>query len=301
MKKIICILLCIFLVGVTSSAKEAAEDDYVNIKNAVLNYVAAGEYQKAVECIDLYGYTVQENPHFYADLQNDRQAILYVIRQTQYIETKQMVLTLVSNKKYALCLTYLSEQIPLYADCPDYQKDLQQDVQAVSKVYYAAEGDGAIAYANALQQSGKWAELFAYLSEKIPFFDNTFGTEYKVKLTEIQKSAEQMLARAKFSGSFAGENISLTAQTDDTGAVITELKVIKNGIEITLADETGRGFIYTEPDAALRAAGAYFDSLQNSGYVFCYLDGGALKVEITADGYGGENAAGTYVLQRVEK
>ncbi len=301
MKKIICVLLCIFLVGVTSSAKEAAEDDYVNIKNAVLNYVAAGEYEKAVECIDLYGYTVQENAHFYADLQNDRQAILYVIRQTQYIETKQMVLTLVSNKKYALCLTYLSEQIPLYADCPDYQKDLQQDVRAVSGVYYAAEGDGAIAYANALQQGGKWAELSAYLGEKIPFFDNEFGADYKEKLAEMLQNAEQMLARAKFSGSFAGVNISLTAQTDDAGTIITGLKVTKNGIEITLADENSRGFIYTEPDAALRAAGAYFDSLQNSGYVFCYLDGGALKVEITSDGYGGENAAGTYVLQRVEK
>ena len=126
MKKLICVLVAVFAMSVTSSALEAVDNDYVNIKNAVLTYVASGEYQKAVECIDLYGYTVQENEGYYNDLQNDRVAISEVMYSSDFIETVSMLQTLSQLKRYELAMVYIGEQQQLFEGCPNFLKQLSE-------------------------------------------------------------------------------------------------------------------------------------------------------------------------------
>ena len=126
MKKIICVLLVIFMLSVTSSAQETVETDYVNIKQAVLQYVTAGEYQKAIDCIDLYSYTVQTNSWYYNDLQNDRVAIAEVMHVTAFRETLTMLQTLSCLQRYELGLVYISEQKAIYTDCPNFLNQLDE-------------------------------------------------------------------------------------------------------------------------------------------------------------------------------
>ena len=297
MKKLTCLLLCVFLIGITSSAQENVENDYVQIKNAVLECIAQKQYQQAVACIDAYAYTVQENQTFYADLMHDRQEILYIIREGSFVQTKQMVLTLVLNKRYELCLVYLQEQIPLYADCPRYVEDLNKDVQAVSEVFYSIEAQKILETAQQNAQQGKWAEQVAFLNQEMPTLDNPYGKAYLPALKNMLEKAEAMLARAKFEGEFEGDGVCLIAETDAVGTVIRHLVIKKDAAQIILADENTSA-IYTEPDSNLMACGAYLDGLKNSGYIFAYVENNILYLSVTADAYGGINVAGEYVLYR---
>ncbi|MBR3943431.1 MAG: hypothetical protein IKJ55_08740 [Clostridia bacterium] len=241
MKKLICVLAVILTMSVTSSAHEAVETDYVNIKNAVLMYVSTGEYQKAVECIDMYSYTVQSNDWYYSDLQNDRVAISEVMYSADFKETLTMLQTLSRLNRYELALVYIGEQRAEYPGCPNFQRQL-----------------------------GEWETYFN---------------------SQLQKS--------KISGAFTGDGVTLIASTDDVGTVIELLTVQKDGVTIILADAENRGYIYTERGSDVRAEGAYFDSLQNSGmvYVVCE-DDGTVSVEITSDGYHSIHGAGTYKLTK---
>ena len=148
MKKIICVLIIILAMGVTSSAQEAVENDYVNIKNAVLMYVSTGEYQKAVDCIDLYGYTVQSNDWYYKDLQNDRVAISEVMHSAEFRETLSMLQTLSQLKRYELAMVYIGEQRQVYTECPNFLNQLTEwesyfnsQIQK-SKITGTFKGDG---------------------------------------------------------------------------------------------------------------------------------------------------------------
>ncbi|MBQ2968681.1 MAG: hypothetical protein IJE10_11260 [Clostridia bacterium] len=240
MKKFICILISILMLGITSSAQEAVDTDYVNIKQAVLQYVSAGEYQKAVECIDLYGYTVQSNDWYYNDLQNDRVAISEVIHAPAFRETLTMLQTLSRLQRYELGLVYIGEQKEVFDACPNFIKQLDE-----------------------------WADYF-----------------------------NGQLKKSRFSGTYQGDGMILTASVDDMGTVIESLKVQKGDTEIVLADATTRGYVYTERNENLQAEGTYFDNLQNSGVICVSAEGDILTVEITADGYGALNASGTYVLSK---
>lgn len=126
MKKLICVLVAVFAMSITSSALEAVDNDYVNIKNAVLTYVAAGEYPKAVECIDLYSYTVQSNDYYYTDLQNDRIAILEVMHADAFIDTVTMLQTLSNLERYELALIYIDEQKMAFEGCPNFIRQLDE-------------------------------------------------------------------------------------------------------------------------------------------------------------------------------
>ncbi len=239
MKKLICVLVAVLAMSITSSAQEAVETDYVNIKNAVLMYVSTGEYQKAVDCIDMYGYTVQSNDWYYTDLQNDRVAISEVMYSADFRETLSMLQTLSRLNRYELAMVYIGEQQEEYPGCPNFQRQLNE-----------------------------WG---AYFSE------------------QIQKS--------KISGTFKGDGVTLVASVDDVGTVIELLTVQKGENTLTLADAETRGFIYTERGNDVRAEGAYFDNMQNSGMVYavCEADG-SVTLEITADAYNPVHAAGSYKL-----